>query len=243
MLKIVTGSGVSYFVDEELCDQGFMLAFSTRVNGTGPRTAAAFTLASVLGLKSDRLTFAEQVHGTRTVLVGPGQVGAGSTSIVPPIHAVDALVTDTAGAPLVVLTADCVPILLVDTQAKIVGAVHAGWRGTFARIAAQAIEVMVRAGAEPDRIQARLGPYIGSCCFEVDQELFERFSARFTGFPRSAQLSIDLGAINEDTLVESGVRSEHIESVGLCTACRDDLFFSWRRSKDTGRLASIAAVL
>ncbi len=244
MLKAVTSKEVVYFVDEELVDQGFLLAFSTRSDGIASRTLSAFKLASLLGIKRERLTFAEQVHGTRTILVGPAQVGAGSIPTIPPIPAVDALVTDTVGVPLVVLTADCVPILLVDAQAKVVAVVHAGWRGTLARISARAVEVMVGAGAEPGRIQARLGPHIGSCCYEVDQELLERFTAQFQPVhPRTPRPSLNLGAINEDILVESGVHPEGIESVGLCTACRDDLFFSWRRSRDTGRLASIAAVL
>ena len=93
----------------------------------------------------------------------------------------DGIVTAEPGVMLGIFTADCVPILLVDSKRKVAGALHAGWRGVIADIADAGVRAMVQLGARPSDIRAALGPSIGQCCFEVDAELGDRFGREIAG--------------------------------------------------------------
>lgn len=146
----------------------------------------------------------------------------------------DGMVTREAGVVLGILTADCVPVLLCDAHEHVAGALHAGWRGVLGGIAQAGIAAMNSLGADVGSIRAALGPSIGLCCFEVEQDLAERFSAeipsasrhRRAGRPGKAYL--DLRAIVRDQLIEAGLAPSAIESVGPCTRCSAARFFSRR---------------
>lgn len=238
MLEAADRGGARFFIDEGLRRQGVLAAFSIRTaaarGGDKYETNRAF-LSNAWQLDPGSLTFADQVHGSRVALVPTGDRGE------TPVRETDAIVTATRNAPLVILTADCVPILLADPAAGVVGAAHAGWRGTLAGIAGITVTAMVEAGADAARIQARLGPSIGPCCYRVDDRLKNAFSARFG--PQGEGDTLDLASVNISTLTEAGVPDGNIEALRLCTSCRDDLFFSWRRSRDTGRMAALAMLL
>lgn len=170
-----------------------------------------------------------QVHATRI-----RTINTGGTSC---LEDADGMVTAAAGLALCVFTADCVPILLIDPERRIVGAVHAGWRGTLRNIAAEGVRAMVALGARYETIEAALGPAIGICCFEVDAELADRFVAKI-GFARSHRRAgrvgkayLDLRAINRDQLREEGLAAERITGAGPCTRCANDRFFSRRASR------------
>jgi YfiH family protein len=186
----------------------------------------------------------------------------------------DGLITSTPGLLLAVQTADCLPILLADVRRTLVGAVHAGWRGTLARIAEKAIGVMrQRFGSEPEDIRAIVGPGIGACCYEVGSEVREQFESQFTygselfheaiesdvlheRYPLlfmnarapghgelGRKLFLDLEAANRRQLVDCGVKESTINTLKLCTACRTDMFFSYRKAKGpTGRQMGIIGI-
>lgn len=149
----------------------------------------------------------------------------------------DALLEDRPGAVIAIKTADCIPILLVDERRRAVAAVHAGWRGTVARIAAGAVEGMGRRfGADPRDLHAAIGPGIGKCCYEVGPEVAAQFGER-------GRVHIDLAAANRAVLVEAGVTPERIYASNLCTMCRADEFHSFRRDGEAaGRLYSFAGI-
>lgn len=251
---------VTFLMAEDLRKWGVTVAFTTRRGGIsdGPysslnlafhvgdsseRVSANRALAcKALGLKPDRLTCAEQVHGSVVVEVdevcaGRGAFGRGA------IPAADGLITSVEGVPLAVFTADCVPIVLVDLANLSVGAVHAGWRGTIAGIAEVAVERLVRAGADPDNLLAYIGPSIGPCCYEVSEELAASFKREF-GKPASpGRRSVDLGAANRIALERAGLRPEAVFDAGICTGCRSDVFFSYRaQGRIAGRQAAIAVI-
>lgn len=142
----------------------------------------------------------------------------------------DGLVTDVPGVLLAAGTADCVPVLVVDSVRRAVGAFHAGWRGTAARIVEQGIGLMqLEYGSELANLEATVGPAIGACCYAVGEEVRERFTAEFgyaselfrvgTGEGKSAQLFVDLWEANQRQLLTAGVGAERIAVVGECTAC------------------------
>ena len=99
----------------------------------------------------------------------------------------DGMVTAEPGILLAVASADCVPILMMDARCKIVGAIHAGWRGVIAGIAQEGVRAMESLGAKPHEIRAALGPSIGQCCFEVDEELAQRFAREVAGSDRHSR--------------------------------------------------------
>jgi YfiH family protein len=149
----------------------------------------------------------------------------------------DALIEDQPGSVVAVKTADCIPVLLVDERRHAVAAVHAGWRGTAARIAAGAVAAMARRfGTNAEDLHAAIGPGIGACCYEVGAEVAERFGGQGRGH-------IDLAEANRRQLEESGVTPRRIYASNLCTMCRAEEFDSFRRDKEAaGRMYSFAGI-
>jgi len=160
----------------------------------------------------------------------------------------DALMTERPGLPIAVFSADCVPILIFDPDGRRLAAVHAGWRGTARAVARAAIDALLEAGGTPDRLLAAVGPSIGPCCYEVDKPVIARLDQAFPGgwgawvrSVGSGKWMLDLWDANEDHLRGAGLRSDRIDNPRLCTGCRTDLFYSYRRGHK-GRLVTIAAV-
>lgn len=164
----------------------------------------------------------DQIHSDIVVKAegARGRLGAG-----------DGLITGVAGLMLGVRTADCVPILLADQRRRAVAAVHAGWRGTLARIAARAIEAMTREyGSQPQDLIAAIGPCIGRCCYEVGPDVALAFGALFPELPvPRGHAHLDLEEANRRILAASGVPAMRIHAGGLCTRCRAGDFHSYRR--------------
>jgi polyphenol oxidase len=149
----------------------------------------------------------------------------------------DALVSNQRGVIVGIRTADCVPILMVDERNRAVAAVHAGWRGTAAGIAAAAVkEMTARYGSRPEDLYASIGPAIGVCCYEVGPDVAHHF-----GILTAAPVKIDLAAMNERQLAETGVGN--IWQSGQCTFCESERYFSFRREKEAaGRMLSFAGI-
>jgi polyphenol oxidase len=178
-----------------------------------------------------------QVHGARVVRVD-GSINR--------VDSVDALLTDRPGVAVGVMTADCVPILMIAPDARVAIAVHAGWRGTLAGIAAVAVEAVSRElHVPPGLLQVALGPSIDQCCYEVDAGIGEQLEARFGRLgsawkARGAKGHLDLRATNRQILIAAGVPETSIDIVGPCTACQMMQYFSHRASGgQAGRQLSV----
>jgi len=170
----------------------------------------------------------KQIHSATCV---PGEGRAGE------LGRGDALIENTPGSVIAVKTADCIPILLVDQRRRAVAAVHAGWRGTVARIARKAVEAMAeRLGSVPADLHAAIGPGIGKCCYQVGPEVAAQFGER-------GRAHIDLLEANRRQLTDAGVTPRRIYASNLCTMCRPQEFHSFRRDKEAaGRLYSFAGI-
>lgn len=152
----------------------------------------------------------------------------------------DAAVTSLPGVMLAVQTADCVPVLIADPNARAVAAVHAGWRGTAARIVEATVRRMVeKFRVDPKDLVAAIGPHISGCCYEVGQEVVEAI-----GDPHAFQgRNLNLAEANRTQLLAAGLTEDHIEASSLCTKCRQDLFFSYRREGSAaGRMLSVIGI-
>ncbi|MDQ6965135.1 MAG: polyphenol oxidase family protein [Mariprofundales bacterium] len=148
------------------------------------------------------------------------------------------------GVTLAIRTADCLPILLADADAGVIAAVHAGWRGTVANVAARAVHVMVEMGAATTAIHADLGPAIADCCFTVDGECRQQLQQTASGIGMVAQgalQSASLSAINRWQLEEAGIDSHHITDQRVCTCCTTN-YFSHRRDNSPWRQLALIGV-
>ena len=253
--------GVCALVCEPLEKDGFANAFSTRLGGVSPMPQGALNLAGFNeddadNIHENRRRFLKVVDGDWT-LTGCWQMHSGDVRTVRDhedarrdTEHCDALVTDAPRILLAVKTADCVPILLGDTQSGACAAVHAGWRGTLVSILPRALEQMTREyGTLPTDVRAAIGPAARSCCYEVGAEVIESFkkdfpdSANLFKATRAGHALVDLQRANREQLIEAGILPERIHTAPLCTMCRTDLFFSYRREKSlygrTGRLMSV----
>ncbi|MGQ0630193.1 MAG: peptidoglycan editing factor PgeF [Sporichthyaceae bacterium] len=200
--------------------------------GDDPRTVRdnRAAVAAAVGLAPDRLVFMDQVHGSGVALVD-------RVPSLPPVA--DALVTRTPGLALVVMVADCVPVLLADAEAGVVAAAHAGRKGLELGVVGAALRAMIDCGARPERVQAWLGPAIGGCCYEVPAQMRDEVEAAASGsaaLTRAGTPALDLRAGLIVGLERAGVT--RVGLVGTCTAENSDAF-SFRRDGVTGRFAGL----
>jgi polyphenol oxidase len=165
----------------------------------------------------------------------------------PAIADTDALITNKPGLFMCVQTADCVPVLLFDTQKKVVAAIHAGWRGTVSKIARKTVQKMSETyNCNPDDIVAGIGPSIHMHAYEVGPEVIEAVRTNFAHPDyllkpslKSGHAYFDLWEANKSLLIDAGIPEENIEVMGLCTFEHPELFYSARRDgADTGRMVS-----
>jgi YfiH family protein len=226
-------------------------------------TANRAKFAAAVGAKQMPLVTVRQIHSD-VIHVAAAPVAEAPKA--------DALATRAPGLLLGVQTADCVPILLADTRQRVVTAIHAGWRGTLARVAVKTLGRMrMEFGTRPRDVVAALGPAIGRCCYEVGPEVAQAFAAQFRAaadwfdgpfdqlahgeeplwlpwltmmppghVPPPPRVQLDLRAANRWQLADAGVPESKIAVSNLCTACRTDLLFSYRREgAKTGRMMAV----
>lgn len=154
----------------------------------------------------------------------------------------DALITNLKEVPLLIFTADCVPIAVIDTENKAIGVAHAGWRGTFDKIGQKTIDRMSKIyNTKSEDVVCVIGPSIGPCCYEVSQELVEKFNTILTNkeekfyIIKEGKYYLDLWKINEYVLKDSGVKSENIINLNLCTSCNEEQLHSYRKHEKTSK--------
>jgi YfiH family protein len=205
------------------------------------RAAAGF------GVPLDELVFARQVHGAGAAVVGPDARGRGTRSEADALSDTDILVTTSRRVTLAILVADCLPLALVDPDAGVLAAVHAGWRGTAAGAVGRAVRSMRDLGAEAGRLHAFLGPAVDPARYQVSEEVREALAAAVSPSALHDAVAqpdgpghwlVDLVAANRQQLLAAGVPGEHIVDCGVTTA--DPAFFSDRAQRPCGRFALLA---
>ena len=240
--------------------------FSTRLGGVSPAPWDSLNLGSnrgddpanvrenftrfcaAIGTDVHALVKNHQVHSRQVRPVTRSHVCLDPAA--PGVFEADGLVTDVPGVCLTIFSGDCIPILLYDPVRRCVAAAHAGWRGTAAGIAAQAVEAMVHGyGCNPDHILAAIGPGIGPCCFETHSDVPDAFQAALgqdsAPFIRPSategKFQVDLKGVNRRWLERSGLSPHHIAVSSACTACQLDEF--WSHRIQGGQRGSMAAMI
>ncbi len=238
-------------------------AFTTRFGGVSGGEFATLNLGSnrdddpeavrenyrrvcaLFGVDENGACVTNQVHKNDVRVV----TGADRHICLGPVpYEADGLVTAEKGLPIFCFTADCVPVLLWDREGRAIGAVHCGWRSSVGDILNNALEAMGSLGAEPSAIRAAIGPAIGSCCFETDDDVPEAITAWLKGdteglFTKRAdgKTLVDLRGANARRLMQLGVPSENIDVSDECTFCSHDKYWSHRYTR--GRRGSQASVI
>lgn len=191
--------------------------------------------ADAVGTTPDSVVSRHQIHSARVVYADESMRGEGYFTDTD--AECDGYVTDREGVALGVKTADCVPILFADTDAHVIGAVHAGWRGTVSGIGAECVRKMCELGADPKNIRAAIGAAIHFCCYEVGEDFYaavaklvgDRVAREFIR-AKSGRLHADIVGMNRRFLLEAGLGKANIDVCGYCTACEPSLFYSHRYS-------------
>jgi YfiH family protein len=260
--------GVRALICAPLEQDGFVNGFSTRLGGVSDMPKDALSLAGFNDDKAEnilenrrrflklfpgpwRLAGCWQVHGADIRVVEsvaeakPAENHHGDT-----IYC-DAIVSDASGVLAGVKTADCVPLLIGDQNTGAFAAVHAGWRGTLAEVAVVTVKrIIAEYNAQPEDLRVAIGAAAGPCCYEVGAEVIEAFTGKFPEgnklftATRSGHALVDLLKSNRDQLLSTGVRDDRIHVAPICTMCRTDLFFSYRREKSLhGKVGRLMAVV
>ena len=238
-------------------------AFTTRFGGVSGGEFAALNLGSnrgddpeavrenyrrvcaLFGVGENDACVTNQVHKTdvRIVTEADKHICLGPTP-----YEADGIVTAEQGLPIFCFIADCVPVLLWDANNRAAGAVHCGWRSAVGDILKNAVEAMVSLGAEVQDIRAAIGPSIGACCFETDDDVPDAITVWLSGeteglFVRRAdgKTMVDLRLSNARRLLQLGVPVQNIDLSDECTFCSHDKYWSHRYTK--GKRGSQAAVI
>lgn len=201
------------------------------------------------------LVTASQIHSAKVRVLTAENRGEGMVK--PAGEDCDGFVTDVPGVLPMIRVADCTPVLLAGTKADgspVIGAVHAGWKGSAAGIAREAVEKMAALGADRKGIRAAIGPHIGTCCYEVGPDLVESVTAmagaafaaaycipRRTDENGTEKYTADLTGMNVHWLTEAGVDTKRIDICHACTMCRPELFHSHRATG--GKRGAMGAVI
>lgn len=194
-------------------------------------------LAKTIGYNLNTLVHMRQIHSDKVVIVDKT-----FTFDNPP--ECDALITNIANKPLMVMTADCTPLLLYDPRQNVIAAIHAGRAGAFKNIVTKSIRKMQEHfHSRPSDILAVLGPSIGVCCYEINETINNEAHGLGLGYAiqkRQEKFYLDVNRILKAQLEASGVSGEHIEALNRCSACENNTFFSYRADgQQTGRMAGI----
>lgn len=246
--------GVVYMASEQLEAQpGVAHGFSTRIGGVSEGVYASLNLGltrgddpacvrenyrrffSAIGAGGAYVAMCNQVHGAQVRTITTADVKADLYEKLG--YEGDGMITAIPGVTLVIFSADCIPVLLYDPCRRVIGAVHAGWRGTAAGIVTEAVERMKLVyGCRPEDILAAVGPGIGPDCFETHEDVPNAMMAAvaspalsYIAIKENGKFAVDLKGINARRLELAGLDPANIAVSTDCTACMENKYWSHRR--------------
>jgi hypothetical protein len=254
---------INYIGVDDWHKAGINMAFSSRAEGVsgGPYSSLNLGLhvgdqresvldnrcrcMEVFGTKLDSMVSCQQVHGNRVAVVFGEDAACGARDLESALEGYDAMISNTPGVVLATFYADCLPIIFCDPQKRVVGVAHSGWKGTMGKIGINAIcEMGKHFSSEPSDIEVFIGPGIGECCFEVQEDLAFKVNRHFAQIDgiinfRENKYFWDLRLTNIKMLISCGIQPTNIINCDLCTSCLKDLFYSYRRDNGiTGRMGA-----
>lgn len=211
----------------------FVHGFTTRQMGDMRTKEARNRLLTAADYGFTDIQTVKQVHGTAVAVI---------TKETRSVVTSDGMVTSVPGILLCVQVADCIPILFADPVAHLVGAVHAGWKGTVGNIVERTVSVLRSHGSSPENLLVAIGPHIGGCCYTVSDERAALFATHASHWGNAWH--VDLGSSVREQLVAAGIKEHHIDWSVACTSCQNDEYYSYRRdAKETfGEIAGYIGI-
>ena len=202
-------------------------------------------IGAAIGVRPEDMTYTHQTHTTNVAVVRAEDRGRRFLET-------DGLVTNVPGICLVTFYADCMPLFLVDPVKKAIGLSHSGWRGTVGKMGKVTVQAMMREyGSRPEDIVAAIGPSICQDCYEVSEDVIDRFRDSFNEavWPKlfyrkeNGKYQLDLWRANEEVFLEAGIRRENLAVTNLCTHCNQEVLFSHRATGEKrGNLSAFLAL-
>lgn len=232
------------FAETGIVNQGFSTRFGgvskgcyatmniSTTRGDDPEAVAenCRRMAKALGVEVGDFTYTQQTHTTNVVVVKAEDKGKRFAET-------DGMITNVPGICLVTFFADCVPLYFVDPVKKVIGLSHSGWRGTVGKMGKVTVEKMTAEfGCDPRDILAAIGPSICQDCYEVSEDVIDRFKENFDEHlwqdlfyqKENGKYQLDLWEANHQIFLEAGIKEEHIAVTNVCTHCNPDVLFSHR---------------
>ena len=252
-----TKNGLPYFEIPEMAELGWVRhAFLTRQGGVSVPPYDSLNMSDKNGDREDfvsenknRIATAFRFDSRRLILLDQMQqdqillLTEPIISLPSPLE-YDAMMTNSPDIFLGILTADCLPIFAIDQKRRVIAAIHAGRQGTFLQITAKVLKKMKgEFGCSSRDFLIGLGPSIGPCCYEIDQEVFHPDWKPFSTAKGAGKWMLDLAQINIAQMKSEGIQEEQIFWINSCTRCHTDLFFSYRGEGRTGRQLSFIGIL
>ena len=237
---------IKHFVTSRRFSKGesFSLSLSS-IKDIDPIIKNRKVLSEVLRIPTESFVFQQQEHTNNISIVTENDKGKSFNSYANSLINNDGMITCEKDICLMVMGADCVPILFYDPVKEVVGAAHAGWRGTVKGIAMETVRMMrEKFSCKPEEIKVGIGPSIGPENYEVDMPVYNAFSEAFSYSPKlfkpnkiNGRFMLDLWKANQLQLLSVGIKDENIEIANICTFENNELFFSARKG-DSGRFAA-----
>lgn len=227
---IVYDSNLKYFYSTVIQNEGFFAGFTTRDLGDGRKASIIERFLKNNNFPYKQLVLLEQIHSVN-ISTYESKVGEQFKKI----EEVDGVVSREAQAVLAVRTADCPSMIFADGSNGVMGISHQGWRGSLKKMAVRMVERMVKLGGDLDTIKVAIGPAIGECCYDVEDDRYYEFLEEAEGYAkdiftmRRGRWHLNLALLNYLLLVSAGIKKENIDHFPFCTKCDKKRFFSFRR--------------
>lgn len=241
---LIYDPALKIFYSTLINDDQYLSGFGTKLIGDARHIDNVFNFLKGAHISYKTVVIAEQIHSVNIAVF---------TSEASPllddlekVEEVDGLVTYESDVVLTVRTGDCLPIVYVDKKKEIIGISHQGWRGSLKKMVQKMVEKMSEVGGVRENILIALGPSIGDCCYNIDDDRYYTFLEEFDGYSdkifymRGGKRHLNLPLLNYLLLVEAGIPKKNIDFFPFCTRCDKDRFFSFRRDKkkDYGEMIS-----
>jgi len=238
---ILYDSDLKIFYSTLINNDKFFGGFGTRYLGDGRRVDNIINFFNNNDISYKTIVIPEQIHSTNVSVFNSNLMDN-----LERISETDGVVSKEASSVLTVITADCSPIMFVEKKHGIVGISHQGWRGSVKRMAQKMVNKIIEVGGKKENIFTAIGPSIGECCYNIEDDRYYEFLEEFDGYAKKifhrhqGKLHLNLSLLNYLQMKEIGIPEKNIDHFPFCTRCDKKRFFSFRRDKrqDYGEMIS-----
>lgn len=222
----------NFYYSSLLNDYQYFSFFGTKIQGDGRNIKNILDFFQSQKIPLKKIVLLDQIHSANIVFYTKT-----NDNLIERISDCDGAITYEPLTALVVLTADCQPIIFVDKKKGLIGISHQGWRGSVKKLPQKMIEKMKNLGSNEKNIMIAQGPAIGPCCYEIDNDRYYSFLEEFNGYSDKififfkGKRYLNLSYLNYLQILEKGVIKRNIDFFPFCTSCQKKAFFSFRREK------------